>query len=368
MSETYEPARLQTLEEMKRIIEYDALWDSFMKCKRGVGWKPSTKHFNLNAPEEVLKICNKLEAGTWKNGKPKEIKILYPKKRDGLSISFKDRVYQRSINDNVLYPTVQRSFILDNCACQKGKGTDFARARIKKHLRRFYREHGLDGYVLQIDVKGYYPNMRHDAVERKFRRYLNDEVFRAVCDVLDTQYKGDVGYNPGSQMVQIAGIALLDDLDHYRKERMHSKQDLRYMDDITIVHHDRSVLEGMLEEIKEKLSEIGFEAHEKKTRITPLTRGFTFSGFDYRITKTGKIIMSLNSENVKHEKRKLRRLVRLAKAGKTTKAKTDECFRCWCENASKGNSFKLIQRMQRFYRDLWKEESNDRNQKHDSAR
>ena len=368
MSETYEPARLQTLEEMNRIISYDALWDSFMKCKRGIGWKPSTKHFNLNAPEEVLKICNKLESGTWKNGKPKEIKILYPKKRDGLSISFKDRVYQRSINDNVLYPTVQRSFILDNCACQGGKGTDFARARIKKHLRRFYREHGLNGYILQIDVKGYYPNMRHDAVENKFRRYLSDEVFKAVCDVLDTQYKGEVGYNPGSQMVQIAGIALLDDLDHYRKERLHSRQDLRYMDDITIIHHDRETLEGMLEDIKGKLAEIGFEAHEKKTRITPLTHSFSFLGFKYRITKTGKIIMSLNSENVKHERRKLRRLVKLAREGRTTKAKVDECFRCWCENASKGNSFKLIQRMQRFYRELWKEEGNDRYKKHDSAR
>ena len=106
---------------MKRITDYDALWESAMKCKRGVMWKPSTKHFNLNAVEEVHRMNNKLDAGTWKNGKPKEIKILYPKKRDGLSISFKDRVYQRSINDVVLYPSVVKSFIIDNCACQKGK-------------------------------------------------------------------------------------------------------------------------------------------------------------------------------------------------------------------------------------------------------
>ena len=82
-----------------------------MKCKHCVLWKPSVKHFNLNAVTEVLRMEKKLKTGTWKNGRPRPIKILYPKKRDGLSIAIRDRVYQRSINDNVLYPaTTKRSY------------------------------------------------------------------------------------------------------------------------------------------------------------------------------------------------------------------------------------------------------------------
>ena len=340
---------------MERIIDYDALWASAMKCKRGVMWKPSTKHYNLNAVEETHRMENKLRNGTWKNGRPKPIQILYPKKRDGLSIAFRDRVYQRSINDNVLYPSVQRSFILDNCACQKGKGIDFARKRLRKHLWNFYTHHGIDGYVLQIDIKGYYPNMRHDAVKKKFRRYLNDEVYEAVCNVLDTQYKGDVGYNPGSQMVQIAGISLLDDLDHYSKERLHIKHYLRYMDDILIIHHDKTELGAYLTEIEAELSKIGFEVHKEKTHITPLSKGFLYLGFEYKITDTGKIVMTLNSANIKHERKKLRRLVKLAKAGEITKAKVDECYKSWKANASKGNSYKLLKRMDEYYESLWKE-------------
>ena len=208
--------------------------------------------------------------------------------------------------------------------------------------------------MLQIDIKGYYPNMRHDAVKEKFGRKLPDDVFKAVCDVLDTQYAGDVGYNPGSQMVQIAGIALLDDLDHYCKERLHIKHYMRYMDDILIIHHDKKVLEDALEKIKAKLAEIGFEVHEKKTRITPLSKGFVFLGFEYRITSTGKILMTLNSANIKHERKKLKRLVKLAKEGEITKAKADECFASWKENAGKGNSYKLLTRMDKYYRDLWR--------------
>ena len=327
-----------------------------MKCKRGVLWKPSTMHYDLNAVEETHRMLNKLQSGKWKNGKPKPIRILYPKKRDGLSISFKDRVYQRSINDNVLYPAMQRSFILDNCACQKGKGIDFARKRLKKHLWNHYYHHGINGYVLQIDIKGYYPNMRHSAVKEKFKRALPDDVFAAVCDVLDTQYVGDVGYNPGSQMVQIAGISLLDDLDHYCKERLHVKHYLRYMDDILIIHEDKECLTLILAETERKLREIGFEIHKDKTHITPLSKGFTFLGFEYKLTKTGKVIMTLNSANIKHERKKLRRLVNKAKRGEITKAKADECFKSWCANASKGNSYKLIERMKEFYKELWRED------------
>ena len=48
-----------------------------------------------------------------------------------------------------------------------------------------------------------------------------------VCNVLDSQYAGHVGYNPGSQMVQIAGISILDDLDHFIKEQLHEKYYIR---------------------------------------------------------------------------------------------------------------------------------------------
>lgn len=339
----------------EEIISYDAIWDAAMKCRLGVGWKPSTKHFVVNAVTEVLRINTKLENNTWMNGQPRPIKIMYPKKRDGLSIGFNDRVYQRSINDNVLYPSVVNSFIIDNCACQKGKGIDFARKRLKKHLWNFYSRYGIDGYVLKIDIKGYYPNMRHVAVKAKFSRYLSPDVYAMVCDVLDTQYAGDVGYNPGSQMVQIAGISLLDDLDHYCKERLHVKHYLRYMDDIIIFAHTLEESNMILGEIQKELARIGFEVHSKKTQITPLSKGFTYLGFDYRITFTGKIIMTLNSANIKHERKKLKRLVRKAKAGEITREKADECFSSWCANASKGNSYKLLQRMKGYYNSLWRD-------------
>ena len=94
--------------------------------------------------------------------------------------------------------------------------------------------------------------------------------------------------------------------------------------------------------------------HKKKTHIRPLSKGFTFLGFAYHMTDTGKIIMTLNSENVKHERKKLYRLVQKCKRGETTKRKVDECYNSWKSFASEGNSKKLLQRMDKYYKSLWR--------------
>ena len=175
-----------------------------------------------------------------------------------------------------------------------------------------------------------------------------------TSDVLNGQYSGNVGYNPGSQMVQIAGISLLNDLDHYIKEKLHIKHYIRYMDDFWILHEDKDYLEKSLNCISDKLSIIGLEVNQKKTHIKPLSKGFVFLGFTYRMTDTGKIIMTLNSENVKHERKKLYRLVQKCKRGETTKRKVDECYNSWKSFASEGNSKKLLQRMDKYYKSLWR--------------
>lgn len=70
------------------IIDFEKLWDSGNKCRQSVSWKPEVKSFTLNQLERTLAMEKKLKDGTWKNGKPKPIKIYYPKPRDGLSIPY----------------------------------------------------------------------------------------------------------------------------------------------------------------------------------------------------------------------------------------------------------------------------------------
>jgi hypothetical protein len=126
------------------------------------------------------------------------------------------------------------------------------------------------------------------------------------------------------------------------------------MDDILIIHQDKTKLREILAEIERKLRCIGFRLNDKKTHIAPLKRGFLFCGFEYHLTDTGKVIMSLNSDNIRHERRKLRKLVKLAKKGEVTREKVDECYRSWRANACKGTTYKMVQRMDHYYQSLWR--------------
>lgn len=340
----------------EEIIGYDALYESMRKCQRGVIWKDSVAHFVLNGPEEVMKLEAELKSGEYRPRNPKQFVVNSPKRREISSIPFRDRVYQRSLNDKVLYPVMTRSFIYDNWACQKGKGTDHARERLKEFLRSFYRKHGTDGYFAQFDIHGYYPNMDHEYIEGVFREKLEPDVYRRVLDVLRHQYPGDKGYNPGSQMIQIAGISALNPLDHYIKEQLHVRYYLRYMDDFIMIHEDKAFLEACQEKIIAKLQDCRFEINPKKTRIFPIKEGIMFLGFQYRLTDTGKVLLFVNPKNVKAKRKNLRRLVAKSKKGLIPKASVDESYRAWKDHASKGNSYKLLRKMDEYYKSLWEEE------------
>lgn len=340
---------------IESIIGFEALYDSMYRCKNNVLWKTSVSHYYLNGIEETLKLEKQLKEGTYIPRPPKKFTLTSPKRREAVSIAFRDRVFQRSLNDNIIYPLVTKSFIYDNCACQKGKGTDFARERLHTFMRKYYRKYGNnEGFVLQMDISGYYPNMSHKLIEKQFEAKLPAEAFEMSKEILENQYDGDVGYNPGSQMIQIAGISALDKVDHYIKEKLRIKYYLRYMDDLVIIHNDEQYLKYCLKEIDNELKKLGFTLHPKKTKIIKLNKEIKFLGFNHKITTTGKIVMLVCTDSVKRERRKLVRMSHLVQKGYMKKSKVDECYKSWKAHAGKGNSFKLLQRMDKFYKDLWR--------------
>ena len=341
--------------ENEEIIGFEALWESMVKCKRGVIWKDSAANFVLNGIPEIAKLSGELEDGTYHERPHKYFKIMYPKERDIMSISFRDRVYQRSLNDVAIYPMMSKGFIYDNAACQKGKGSDFARKRLKCHMERYYRKHGTEGYILKIDVRKYYDSMDHEVVKKLFRKRLPENVSEMAETILDS-FPGDKGFNPGSQIIQIAGISLLDELDHYIKERLRAKHYMRYMDDMIQIGESREQLREWLDIIRERLGRIGLETHPEKTRITTLRQGVMWLGYRYRLTATGKVVMTAGPDRLKAARRKYYRLAQKCKRGGIKREKVDESYQCWRECAGKGDGWGMLRNMDQYYQSLWEDE------------
>ena len=334
-------------------MSFSALYDSMCKCKKGVLWKDSTAYYYLHGIEQTLKLEKELEDGTYKPRQPMAFTVYTPKKRDIIAIPFRDRVYQRSLNDNVIYPTMTRGFIWQNFACQKGKGTDAARKMLKRYMHGYWINHGTDGGILQIDIHGYYQNMDHERTKGLLRSKLPEEISNKVNIILDGQHSGSVGFNPGSQLVQISGISFLDEIDHFIKEKLHVRRYIRYMDDLILIDC-MDKLTQYKNAIGAELEKIGMKFNEKKTQILTLVKGVTFLGYHFSLSKTGKVWMKLNPSNAKRERKKLKRFSKLVKSGDRTREHADQCYQSWCSHAEKGDNWKLLQRMDRYYRNLWR--------------
>ena len=335
------------------IIGFGPLYESMCKCQKGVMWKDSVAHYVLNSIEETIRLENELKSGKYKARPTYKFTITSPKPREIISIAFRDRVYQRSLNDNALYPAMTRSFIRDNWACQRGKGTTDALDRMKVFLRRMYRKYGLNFYGLQVDIHDYYGSMQHKNADRNLRRKLDPETAHRAITVLDGQYAGETGYNPGSQMVQIVGISALDGCDHAVKERMGVDEYGRYMDDSLIFSSSIETLEQCRDALEKLLAEEGMSYNPKKTHVFSIKEGFLFLGFFFRVTKTGKVIMSVSSENVRRQRRKLKRLINKCRRGGIPKAKVYESYASWRAHAELGNSHNLVKRMDQYFKSLW---------------
>ena len=76
------------------------------------------------------------------------------------------------------------------------------------------------------------------------------------------------------------------------------------MDDFLIISDDDEYLSECQKNVERYLNGIRFELNPKKTIIYPLRKGIEFLGFEYRLTDTGKVLMTVKSSNVKRECKK----------------------------------------------------------------
>ncbi len=129
---------------------------------------------------------------------------------------------------------------------------------------------------------------------------------------------------------------------------------MRYMDDIIAIAESRAELEEILAVVKEKLKEIGFELHQGKTGIVTLKHGFDFLGYRFRLTNTGKVVMSVDPDRLKAARRKYTRLAAKCRRGEISREKVDESFRCFRNHVSKGDGYRMLKNLDAWYQGLWR--------------
>lgn len=276
-----------------------------------------------------------------------EFIIYEPKKRIVKSGSFKDKIVQHSLCDNVLLPEVGKHFIENNFAGQIGKGTLFGLDHLRDDMLQFYTEHGIKGYVLKCDITKFFYTIDNKILKDIIQKYFSDEDILWLCDLFIDSTKEDIGIPLGNQISQVFALMYLDGLDHLITEKLQIKYYGRYMDDFYLIHEDKKYLEYCLAVIQNYIHSLKLTLNGK-TQIIPFKNGVNFLGFHTYVTRDGKAIRKLKGENKRKIKKRLLKNSELVKSGRMTKEKFYESYNSWRNHASHGNCVKLIHQMDNY--------------------
>lgn len=168
-----------------------------------------------------------------------------------------------------------------NCIPKRGINSKIKCHNMAKKLKRTLIEMDREGeiYVLKMDIKKFYPSVRHSVYRKSYRKDCKDKGVLWLMDTLNYSNEGLAIGNPDAQM---GSHLVLRKLDHIIKEEYKVEHYFRFADDMVILSHDKKQLHEWLWRIRNYLwYELKLEM-KKNYRIFPVSEGIDFGGYVFR--------------------------------------------------------------------------------------
>ena len=283
---------------MKR---YKNLWDDFIsmdnlklaakKAVKSKKNKKAVKYFLRNQDELLKKLQDDLISGKFTTSQYKIRTIYEPKQRDIYILPlYPDHIVHHALI-NVVGEIWQSTFVHDSYACIPGKGLHKASQRVMHFMRKYE-------YVLQCDIRKFYPSINHEIMFQIIKKKIADvrllDVFR---DIIFSCGEGK-NLPIGNLTSQWMGNVYLNEMDHFIKENLHCGAYIRYCDDFLIFSNDKNFLHEIENAIRifvlEKLKLLF-----SKSSVYPVARGVQFLG--YRHFKKFILLRKYGAKKLRHQ-------------------------------------------------------------------
>lgn len=336
------------------ICDFGNLYKAYKKAKAGKGFNGSSAKFQTMNLEGLHILKEQLENQTYRMNPYNEFKVYEPKERVIKSCSFKDKVVQHCLCDNLLHLKLANEFIRTNYAGQIGKGTHFGMDCLKEQMLDYYNQHGIDGWILKCDITKFFYQIDHDILKDIVDYYFQDDYTKWLNHLLIYSTYGLV-LPLGNQAAQVYALLMLNGLDHFVTGELGISFYGRYMDDFYLIHSNKEYLKWCLVCIKQFVDNLGLSLNGK-TQIIPFKNGLLFTGFHHYITKDGKYIRKLNGVNKRRIRKKIRVWAKLVNSGKMSEQKFYEKYNAWKNHAMHGNCIKLCHSMDLYVKEVLKHE------------
>lgn len=344
--------------EFEKVIDFENMYKAYRKAKRGKGYKDGAARFNIKALEGLNALIYQLKNKTYTISKYNEFKVYEPKERVIKTTSFKDKVVQHSLCDNVILPKLSQVFICDNCAGQQGKGTLFGLDRLREHMRTFYSKYRRNGYILKCDITKFFYNIQHKQMKNIVHyHFADDPDICWLCDLYIDSTEG-VGLPLGNQINQGFALLYLDGMDKLITGELGIEFYGRYMDDFYLIHHDKEYLKYCLEVITTFLETLGLTLNGK-TQIFPFKNGVAYLGFHTYVAGDGNIVRKLRNEKKRTAQKKYRRMAKLVKMGALSNEKFQTSYEAWKNHISHGDCKRLEEKTNKTLQTILKQEAKE---------
>jgi retron-type reverse transcriptase len=298
-----------------------------------------------------LAIQHDLESKAYRPGTYRTFQIVEPKKRMISAAPYRDRVVHHALC-NIIMPIFERTFIRDSFANREGFGTHRA-------LRRFTQFARSSRYVLQCDIKKYFPSIDHEILKSIIRRKIKCRdtlwLIETIIDASNEQepvydyFSGDGLLTPaerrrglpiGNLTSQWFANIYLNGLDHFAKEELRAEKYVRYVDDFALFGDDRDVLQGRRVAIEAYLAGLRLKVHPVKSQLFETAGGAGFLGF--RILPDR---IRVKTENLRRGRRRLRRLQGSYRRHEIDLQEVRQSLMSWIAHLEHGDTWLLRERI-----------------------
>ena len=331
------------------ITAFGNLYRAWKKAARGKRSKQAASAFELKLEDELIRLQRQLQSQTWQPGGYTSFRIHDPKPRLVSAAPFRDRVVHHALC-NIIEPLFERTYIHDSYANRRGKGTHAALARAQKFMCRY-------PYVLQCDIRQFFPSIDHEILESILARKIIDpqtlwlihQIIQSGEGVLQDEYKmvwfpadnlfsclRPRGLPIGNLTSQFWANVYLNELDQFVKRHLRCTAYLRYVDDFLLFADSKPALWHYKGEIVHFLGKLRLTLHDRSSTVFPVKNGVGFLGFrlypDYR---------RLKRKNGINFCRRLRRNFRAYGRGELTFEDLTCRVRGWIAHAEHADTWRL---------------------------
>ncbi len=330
-----------------QVIDFSNLLQASRQAQQGKRYRPNVLDFNYNLDQELLCLQTELAAHTYTPGNYRTFRIRDPKSRLISAAPYRDRVVHHALC-NIIVPLIEQTFIPDTYANRSGYGTHRA-------LNRFTQFARTSRYILQCDIRKYFPNLDHGILKEILRKKIKcPDTLWLIDRIIDgSNPQGeDAEYFPGDDLLtplqrrkglpignltsQFFANVYLNGLDHCLKEQLKTRKYLRYVDDFALFSDDRPFLEAARGAIVDYLTTLRLNLHPLKSQLFETCYGANFVGF--RILPDR---IRVRNDNLRRVRQRFRQLQQDYTAGEITLSDLKQRLQSWEAHLMHGDTHRL---------------------------